>query len=114
MKKSQATMEFLMVYGWSILVVIIVIGALYFVVLNPDLFSPLKPINESESEDYQILELYDDLRICNEEIYDLEEQLSDELESNQSLMIIKFYGDIITQQQDHWLSYINSSCVCEK
>jgi hypothetical protein len=35
-KKGQAAMEFLMTYGWAILVVLIVIGALaYFGVLNP-------------------------------------------------------------------------------
>ncbi len=35
-KKAQAAMEFLMTYGWAILVVLIVIGALsYFGVLNP-------------------------------------------------------------------------------
>ena len=40
-KKSQAAMEFLMTYGWAILVVMIAIGALsYFGVLNPDKFLP--------------------------------------------------------------------------
>jgi hypothetical protein len=35
-KKAQAAMEFLMTYGWAILVVLIVISALaYFGVLNP-------------------------------------------------------------------------------
>ena len=35
-KKAQAAMEFLMTYGWAILVVLVVIGALaYFGVLNP-------------------------------------------------------------------------------
>jgi len=39
--KAQAAMEFLMTYGWAILVVLIAIGALaYFGVLNPDRFLP--------------------------------------------------------------------------
>ncbi len=38
MKKAQAAMEFLMTYGWAILVVLAAIGALaYFGVLNPNL-----------------------------------------------------------------------------
>ena len=42
-KKGQAAMEFLMTYGWAILVVLIVIGALaYFGVLNPQQFLPSK------------------------------------------------------------------------
>ena len=41
MKKAQAAMEFLMTYGWSIMVVILVGGALvYFDVLNPAKFLP--------------------------------------------------------------------------
>ncbi|MFH0798252.1 MAG: hypothetical protein V1906_02460 [Candidatus Woesearchaeota archaeon] len=40
-KKGQAAMEFLMTYGWAILVVLIAIGALaYFGVLNPSRFLP--------------------------------------------------------------------------
>lgn len=40
-KKGQAAMEFLMTYGWAILVVLIAIGALaYFGVLNPGRFLP--------------------------------------------------------------------------
>ncbi len=40
-KKGQAAMEFLMTYGWAILVVLIAIGALaYFGVLNPARFLP--------------------------------------------------------------------------
>jgi len=40
-RKSQAAMEFLMTYGWAILVVLIVIGALaYFGVLNPQRLLP--------------------------------------------------------------------------
>lgn len=40
-KRGQAAMEFLMTYGWAILVVLVVIGALaYFGVLNPQSFLP--------------------------------------------------------------------------
>ena len=40
-KKGQAAMEFLMTYGWAILVVLAAIGALaYFGVLNPTRFIP--------------------------------------------------------------------------
>ena len=41
--KSQAAMEFLMTYGWAILVVLAAIAALaYFGVLSPDRFLPAK------------------------------------------------------------------------
>ena len=41
MKRGQAAMEFLMTYGWAILVVLIAIGALaYFGVINPERFLP--------------------------------------------------------------------------
>ena len=41
MRKGQAAMEFLMTYGWAILVVLVAIGALaYFGVLNPARFLP--------------------------------------------------------------------------
>tara|TARA_Y100000310_G_scaffold336633_1_gene421709 strand:- start:852 stop:1337 length:486 start_codon:yes stop_codon:yes gene_type:complete len=44
-KKSQAAMEFLMTYGWAILVVLAAIAALaYFGVLSPDQFLPEKCI----------------------------------------------------------------------
>src|SRR3989344_9344575 len=40
-KKGQAAMEFLMTYGWALLVVLIAIGALaFFGVLNPSKFLP--------------------------------------------------------------------------
>lgn len=43
MKKGQAAMEFLMTYGWAILVVLAAIGALaYFGVLSPDKLLPSK------------------------------------------------------------------------
>ena len=42
-KKGQAALEFLMTYGWAILVVLVVIGALaYFGVLNPSFLLPEK------------------------------------------------------------------------
>jgi len=42
-RKAQAAMEFLMTYGWAILVVLIVIGALaYFGVLDPSKLLPEK------------------------------------------------------------------------
>src|SRR3989338_8170279 len=42
-KKGQAALEFLMTYGWAILVVLVVIGALaYFGVLNPSILLPEK------------------------------------------------------------------------
>jgi len=42
-KKSQAALEFLMTYGWAILIVLIVISALaYFGVLNPQNLLPSK------------------------------------------------------------------------
>ena len=49
-KKGQAAMEFLMTYGWAILVVLVAIGALaYFGLLNPDLFLPEKCVISSGS-----------------------------------------------------------------
>jgi len=42
-KKSQVALEFLMTYGWAILVVLVAIGALaYFGILSPDKFLPSK------------------------------------------------------------------------
>ena len=42
-KKSQAALEFLMTYGWAILVVLVAVAALaYFGVLSPDKFLPSK------------------------------------------------------------------------
>jgi len=41
MKKGQAALEFLMTYGWAILVVLAAIAALsYFGILNPSKFTP--------------------------------------------------------------------------
>ena len=42
-KRGQAAMEFLMTYGWAIMVVLVAISALaYFGVLSPDKFLPNK------------------------------------------------------------------------
>ena len=42
-RKSQAALEFLMTYGWAIMVVLVAIGSLaYFGVLSPDKFLPNK------------------------------------------------------------------------
>lgn len=42
-RSGQAALEFLMTYGWAILVVLVAIGALaYFGVLSPDKFLPAK------------------------------------------------------------------------
>ena len=47
-KKSQAAMEFLMTYGWAILVVLAAIAALaYFGVLSPEKFLPEKCLIET-------------------------------------------------------------------
>ena len=44
-RKSQAALEFLMTYGWAILVVLVAVGALaYFGVLDPGKFLPPKCI----------------------------------------------------------------------
>ena len=49
-KRGQAAMEFLMTYGWAILVVLIAIGALaYFGVLSPERFLPEKCLIASGS-----------------------------------------------------------------
>ncbi len=40
-RRSQAAMEFLMTYGWAVLVVLVVIGAFaYFGIINPSNFVP--------------------------------------------------------------------------
>ena len=47
-RKAQAALEFLMTYGWAILVVLVSIGALaYFGVLSPEKFLPAKCILQS-------------------------------------------------------------------
>mgnify|MGYP001470160942 CR=1 FL=1 len=56
MKKAQAAMEFLMTYGWTILVVIIAGAALvYFDILNPAKFLPDKcQISGFTCEDFRV------------------------------------------------------------
>jgi hypothetical protein len=56
-KRAQAAMEFLMTYGWAILVVLIVVGALaYFGVLNPQNLIPEKCVFPTmlTCTDYQV------------------------------------------------------------
>ena len=61
MKKSQQAMEFLMTYGWAIIVVLVAIGALaYFGVLNIKNLSP-------EPNCYRLG--YEDQLIVNENLY---------------------------------------------
>jgi hypothetical protein len=46
-KKSQAALEYLMTYGWAILVIVIVIAALYAMgVLTPRVIAPCNPCFE--------------------------------------------------------------------
>ena len=60
-KKSQAAMEFLMTYGWAILVVLAAIAALaYFGVLNPELSPHIKFSPFCESKDYPDYDSYRD------------------------------------------------------
>src|SRR3989344_505269 len=48
LKRGQAALEFLMTYGWAIMVVLIAIGALaHFGILSPDKFLPRKCIIEA-------------------------------------------------------------------
>ena len=59
MRKGQAAMEFLMTYGWAILVVLIAIGALvYFGVISPERFvqdscTLTPPLSCSQLGDFQ-------------------------------------------------------------
>ena len=47
-RSGQAALEFLMTYGWAILVVLVAVGALaYFGVLSPDKFLPAKCLFQS-------------------------------------------------------------------
>ncbi len=69
-KKGQAAMEFLMTYGWAILVVLIAIGALaYFGVLSPERFLPEKCVISTGSglycDDYSASGTTVTLRIKN-------------------------------------------------
>ena len=67
-RKGQAAMEFLMTYGWAILVVLVVIGALgYFGVLNPTALLPEKCMFgvEVACKDFQLLTNQVALRLQN-------------------------------------------------
>jgi hypothetical protein len=69
-KKAQAAMEFLMTYGWAILVVLVAIGALaYFGVLSPDKMLPEKCIISSGSglfcDKFSVTSTSIDLKIKN-------------------------------------------------
>ena len=66
-KRAQAAMEFLMTYGWAILVVLIAIGALaYFGVLSPEQFLPEKCVISTGSGLF-----CDDFSIVSEELVKL-------------------------------------------
>ena len=68
-RKSQAALEFLMTYGWAVLVVLVVIGVLaYFGVLNPCRFYP-------ESSDY--FQKNCPINAPKEDIIDSEPELQD-------------------------------------
>ena len=57
-RKGQAAMEFLMTYGWAMMVILVMIGALaYFGVLNPTLLVPDRCISSSDFSciDYEVL-----------------------------------------------------------
>lgn len=67
-RKAQAAMEFLMTYGWAILVVLIVIGALaYFGVLDPSKLLPEKCVFPTglHCDDYFVSESSINLSIQN-------------------------------------------------
>ena len=73
-KKSQAAMEFLMTYGWAILVVLVAIGALaYFGVLSPDKFLPSKCTLPSGIAclDFTVTPILMEIRIQNGLGYDM-------------------------------------------
>ena len=55
-KKGQATMEFLITYGWAILVVLVAIVALvYFGVINPEKFNPNVVLCQYLNEDFPVI-----------------------------------------------------------
>jgi hypothetical protein len=57
MRKGQAALEFLTTYGWAILIILVMIGAIaYFGVLNPSKFLPSKCMVSAEfsCDDYQL------------------------------------------------------------
>ena len=73
-RKSQAALEFIMTYGWAILVVLVAIGALaYFGVLSPDKFLPAKCNLQSgiACVDHQVVPTAITVRITNSLGFDL-------------------------------------------
>jgi len=73
-RKSQAALEFIMTYGWAILVVLVAIGALaYFGVLSPDKFLPSKCTMQSgiACVDHKVTPTTVTVRITNSLGYDL-------------------------------------------
>ncbi len=67
-KRGQAALEFLMTYGWAILVVLVVIAALAsFGVLNPDSLVPEKCtlVQGISCDDYQVQADQVQLRVSN-------------------------------------------------
>ena len=73
-RKSQAALEFIMTYGWAILVVLVAIGALaYFGVLSPDRFLPAKCILQSGimCVDHKVTPAIITVRITNSLGYDI-------------------------------------------
>jgi hypothetical protein len=70
MKKGQAALEFLMTYGWAILVVLVAIGALaYFGVLRPERLLPEKCVIATGSglycDDYTVSSTTVTIRVKN-------------------------------------------------
>jgi len=60
MKRGQAAMEFLMTYGWAILVLLVMVGALsYFGILNPNKVVPERCFFGAgfNCKDYQVREI---------------------------------------------------------
>src|SRR5262245_42689263 len=56
-RKGQAALEFLTTYGWAVLIILVMIGAItYFGVLRPSKFLPSKCVVSTEfnCDDYQI------------------------------------------------------------
>jgi len=65
-RKGQAAMEFLMTYGWAILVVLVAIGALaYFGVLSPQKFLPesCTIVPGLECDDFTVDDTTEDVQI---------------------------------------------------
>lgn len=69
MRKGQAAMEFLMTYGWAILIVLAAIGALaYCGILSPDRFLPER-INHTSMCEVEITTSYA-RQLCKEQGFD--------------------------------------------